>query len=65
LLEVTNPKEEEDDPKAAGKKDAKKGVGGPPVDEGEGTGNAVKIIIDTANPDETRRILGLKFDVVF
>ena len=64
MLEVTSPKEEEDDPKAAGKKDAKKG-GGPPVDEGEGTGNAVKIIIDTANPDEARRVLGLKFDVVF
>lgn len=62
MLEVTSPKEEEDDPKAAGKKDAKKGA---PVDEVEGAGNAVKIIIDTANPDESRRLLGLKFDVVF
>ena len=63
MLDVTSPKEEEDDPKAAGKKDAKKG--GPPADEGEGTGNAIKIIIDTANPDESRRVLGLKFEVVF
>lgn len=62
MLDVTSPKEEEDDPKAAGKKDAKKG---PPADEGEGTGNAIKIIIDTANPDESRRVLGLKFEVVF
>ena len=59
---MSSPKEEEDDPKAAGKKDAKKG---PPVDEPEGAGNAVKIVIDTANPDEARRQLGLKLDIIF
>lgn len=63
MLEVTSPKEEEDDPKAAGKKDAKKG--GPPVEETEGTGNAVKIVIDTTNPDGIRRKLGLKLDIIF
>ena len=50
------------DKAAAAKKDLKKGA---PAEEGEGAGNAIKIMIDTANPDETRRVLGLKFDVIF
>jgi hypothetical protein len=62
-LDVTSPKEEEEDPKAAAaKKDLKKGA---PAEEGEGAGNAIKIMIDTANPDETRRLLGLELKVVF
>lgn len=60
---MTSPKEEEEDPKAAAaKKDPKKVT---PIEEGEGTGNPVKISIDTANPDESRRFLGLEFKVVF
>lgn len=59
-MDVTSPKEEEEDPKA--KKDPKKGT--PVAEENEG-GNAIKIIIDTANPDEERRKLGFKIDVVF
>ena len=54
-------KEEEEDPKA--KKDPKKAAA--PVDEGEGTGNEIKILIDLANPNEEQRKLTFEMKVVY
>lgn len=60
LLDVISPIEEEEDPKA--KKDPKKAAA--QIEEPEG-GNAIKISLDTANPDEARRALSLSLTVVF
>lgn len=62
LLNIVSPEEEEEDPKA--KKDPKKGAAAP-VDEGEGTGNTLKILLDTTNPNEARRIVEFNVEVVF
>lgn len=59
-LEIISPAKEEEDPKA--KKDPKKG----PADEEEsGTGNEIKIVIDTANPVEAQRALSFSLRVLF
>lgn len=62
LFEVLSPVEEEEDPKA--KKDAKKAPAAP-VDEGEGTGNEIKIAVDLANPNEEQRKLTFEMKIVF
>ena len=61
LLKVISPVEEEEDPKA--KKDAKKAP--PTPEDGEGTGNEVKILIDIANPNEEQKKLSFTITVVF
>lgn len=55
-VKILSPVEEEEDPKA--KKDAKKAPAAA-VDEAEGAGNAVKVIIDVCNPDETKKNVSL------
>lgn len=54
LFEVLSPVEEEEDPKV--KKDPKKAAAAP-VEEGEGTGNEIKISVDLANANEEQRKL--------
>jgi len=58
---VVSPVEEEEDPKA--KKDAKKAPTSP--EEGEGTGNEIKILIDTCSTNEEQKKLSLDITVVF
>lgn len=60
-FKVHSPTEEEEDPKA--KKDPKKAAA--PVDEGEGTGNEIKIAVDIANANEAQRVLTFEMKVVF
>ena len=59
---MTSPvdKEDEEDPKA--KKDAKKAPAAATPEEEEG--NAIKITIDNAGEDETKKIVGFKMTVV-
>lgn len=54
-LEIISPAKEEEDPKA--KKDPKKSPS--PDDEESGTGNEIRLAIDTANPVESNRALSL------
>ena len=64
LLTVVSPEEEEEDPKA--KKDAKKPAAtNASQEEIEGTGNPVKIVLDTTNPVPERRVLSLSLNIVF
>ena len=63
LLTVVSPEEEEEDPKA--KKDNKKPPANQSMEEIEGTGNAVKIAIDTTNPVAEKRVLCLSLNIVY